>query len=121
MPKSALRFIQETFVTIQEISAIRLCGCGMLLSSGGSAEKHKHMAGFPSARLEHDRTGKERERMAKDRFVEVYSQGVINVQKIIVDTKTGVNYLLASSAMTVGCGMSILTDQDGKPIITPVK
>ena len=28
--------------------------------------------------------------MAKDRFVEVYSQGVINVQKIIVDTKTGV-------------------------------
>lgn len=113
-------------MTIQEISAIRLCGCGMLLSSGGSAEKHKHMAGklpagFPSARLEHDRTGKERERMAKDRFVEVYSQGVINVQKIIVDTKTGVNYLLASSAMTVGCGMSILTDQDGKPIITPVK
>ncbi len=59
--------------------------------------------------------------MAKDRFVEVYSQGIFNVQKIIVDTKTGVNYLLASSAMTVGCGMSILTDQDGKPIITPVK
>ena len=34
--------------------------------------------------------------MAKDRFVEVYSQGVLNVAKIIVDTETGVNYLLGS-------------------------
>ena len=32
--------------------------------------------------------------MAKDRFVEVYSQGVANVEKIIVDTETGVNYVL---------------------------
>lgn len=31
--------------------------------------------------------------MAKDRFVEVYSQGVVNVAKILVDTETGVNYL----------------------------
>ena len=59
--------------------------------------------------------------MNDKRFVETYSQGATNVRKIIVDTQTGVNYLLASSAMTVGCGMSILTDQDGKPIITPVK
>ena len=29
--------------------------------------------------------------MAKDRFVEVYNQGVVNVAKIIVDTETGVN------------------------------
>ena len=29
--------------------------------------------------------------MAKERFVEVYSQGVVNVEKIIVDTETGVN------------------------------
>ena len=27
----------------------------------------------------------------KDRFVEVYSQGIMNVAKIIVDTETGVN------------------------------
>ena len=32
--------------------------------------------------------------MAKERFVETYSQGVTNVRKIIVDTETGVNYLL---------------------------
>ena len=28
--------------------------------------------------------------MAKERFVEVYSQGLTNVEKIIVDTQTGV-------------------------------
>ena len=60
------------------------------------------------------------ERVAKDRFVEVYSQGVTNVEKIIVDTQTGVNYVLASSALTVGCGMSVLVDADGRPIITPM-
>ncbi|MCI8489250.1 MAG: xylan 1,4-beta-xylosidase [Lachnospiraceae bacterium] len=58
--------------------------------------------------------------MAKDRFVEIYSQGMTNVEKIIVDRETGVNYLLASSALTVGCGMSVLVDQDGKPVITAV-
>ena len=58
--------------------------------------------------------------MAKDRFVEFYSQGVTNVEKIIVDTQTGVNYVLASSALTVGCGMSVLVDADGRPIITPM-
>ncbi|MDE6936363.1 MAG: xylan 1,4-beta-xylosidase [Oscillospiraceae bacterium] len=58
--------------------------------------------------------------MAKDRFVEVYSQGAANVEKIIVDTQTGVNYLLASSTLTVGCGMSVLVDADGRPIVTPM-
>ena len=57
--------------------------------------------------------------MAKDRFIEVYSQGVANVEKIIVDTETGVNYVLASSSLTVGCGMSVLLDADGKPVVTP--
>lgn len=59
--------------------------------------------------------------MSKDRFVEVYSQGLTNVEKIIVDRETGVNYLLASSTLTTGCGMSVLVDQDGKPLVTPVK
>ena len=66
------------------------------------------------------RTGKEEIATAKDRFVEVYTQGVTNVEKIIVDTMTGVNYVLALSAMTAGCGMSILVNADGKPIVTPV-
>lgn len=58
--------------------------------------------------------------MSKDRFIESYSQGTTNVRKIIVDTKTGVNYLLASSSMTAGCGMTVLVDKDGKPVITPI-
>lgn len=58
--------------------------------------------------------------MSKERFVESYSQGATNVRKIIVDTKTGVNYLLASSSMTSGCGMTVLVDKDGKPIVTPL-
>ncbi len=58
--------------------------------------------------------------MAKERFVEVYSQGIANVEKIIADTETGVNYLLASSTLTAGCGMSILVNQNGKPIVTSI-
>lgn len=58
--------------------------------------------------------------MANKRFVETYSQGMANVRKIIVDTETGVNYLLLSSDMTSGCGVTVLVDQDGKPIITPI-
>lgn len=58
--------------------------------------------------------------MAKDRFVEVYSQGIANVIKVIVDTETGVNYLLGSHSKHAGTGMTILVDQNGKPVITPV-
>lgn len=58
--------------------------------------------------------------MAKNRFVETYSQGATNVRKIIVDTETGVNYLLLSSNLTSGCGVVVLVDKDGKPIVTPI-
>lgn len=57
--------------------------------------------------------------MAENRFVQTYSQGISNVREIIVDTQTGVNYLLVSS-MGGGCGMTVLVDKDGKPIVTPV-
>lgn len=59
--------------------------------------------------------------MAEKRFVEVYTQGATNVAKIIVDTETGVNYLLTSTTLTAGCGMTVLVDKDGKPIITPIE
>ncbi|WP_273383586.1 DUF6440 family protein [Enorma phocaeensis] len=58
--------------------------------------------------------------MAKERFVEVYSQGVTNVRKVIVDVQTGVNYLLMSSNMTSGSGITVLVDADGKPLVTPL-
>lgn len=59
--------------------------------------------------------------MAKSRFEEVYTQGVANVRKILVDTETGVNYLLASSSTTDGYGLTVLLDADGKPIVTPMQ
>ena len=34
--------------------------------------------------------------------------------------KPGVNYLLISSNMTTGCGIAVLVDKDGKPIVTPI-
>ena len=58
--------------------------------------------------------------MAKDRFVEVYSQGLTNVEKIIVDTETGVNYVLGSHNKASGTGMTVLLGADGKPLITPM-
>ncbi len=59
--------------------------------------------------------------MAKERFVEVYSQGFVNVAKVIVDTETGVNYLLASHDLRTGTGLTVLVDQDGKPVVTPIE
>ena len=41
--------------------------------------------------------------------------------KVIVDTETGVNYLMASHNKANGTGLTVLVDQDGKPIVTPVK
>ncbi len=60
------------------------------------------------------------ENMAKERFVEVYSQGIVNVAKVIVDTETGVNYLLASHDLRVGTGLTVMVDKDGKPVVTPI-
>lgn len=62
---------------------------------------------------------KECQNMAEKRFVQTYSQGIGNVREIIVDTQTGVNYLLVSN-MEGSCGMTVLVDKDGKPIVTPV-
>ena len=58
--------------------------------------------------------------MAKDRFVEVYSQGVTNVEKIIVDTQTGVNYVLGSHNKASGTGMTVQKNTNGKPVDTPM-
>ncbi len=58
--------------------------------------------------------------MAKERFVEVYNQGLVNVVKIIVDTETGVNYVLGSHNKVSGTGMTVLVDQNGKPVVTPI-
>ena len=65
-------------------------------------------------------TGKEGNAMAKERFVEVYNQGIVNVVRIIVDTETGVNYVLGSHNKASGTGMTVLVNADGKPVVTPM-
>lgn len=59
--------------------------------------------------------------MAKERFVEVYSLGLVNVIKIVVDTETGVNYIMGSHNKASGTGMTVLLDANGKPVVTPMK
>lgn len=55
--------------------------------------------------------------MAKDkRFEKTYSQGAGSIE-VWVDKETGVNYLYYSSGY--GGGLTVLTDKDGKPIVTP--
>lgn len=52
----------------------------------------------------------------KERFVKTYSQGMVNVTEIWVDTETGVNYIyhIAGNAG----GLTPLLDKDGKPVVT---
>ncbi len=50
------------------------------------------------------------------RFVKIYSDGMINVSEIWVDTKTGVNYLFHVSGYAGG--MTPLLDRDGKPVVS---
>lgn len=57
--------------------------------------------------------------MSEKRFVISYSQGVLYGYRIIIDSETGVNYLLALNSD--GCGMTVLVDKEGKPIVTPIE
>ena len=52
--------------------------------------------------------------------MEVYNQGIVNVIKIVVDTETGINYVLGSHNKATGTGMTVLLGADGKPLVTPV-
>ena len=57
--------------------------------------------------------------MAKkeERFVKVYSEN-LGSEYILVDKKTGVNYLFVQSGYAGG--LTPLLDRDGKPIITSI-
>ena len=57
--------------------------------------------------------------MAKkeERFVKVYSEN-LGSEFILVDKKTGVNYLFVQSGYAGG--LTPLLDRDGKPIITSI-
>ena len=55
----------------------------------------------------------------EERFLKVYSQGKFTTMEIWVDKETGVNYVFHQSGYAGG--MTVLLDQDGKPVITPIK
>ena len=53
------------------------------------------------------------------RFVVTYKQsGVNGAISILVDRKTGVNYLYR--AIGYSGGLTVLLDRDGKPVVTPI-
>lgn len=52
-----------------------------------------------------------------ERFKKVYSQGIIEVLEIWVDTETGVNYVFHRNGNAAG--FTPLLNQEGKPIVTP--
>lgn len=54
--------------------------------------------------------------MQDKRFETVYTQGVMETYTIIVDKKTGVNYLYISNGSSGG--LTVLLDSEGKPVIT---
>ncbi|MBQ3107938.1 MAG: xylan 1,4-beta-xylosidase [Firmicutes bacterium] len=57
--------------------------------------------------------------MAKkeERFVKVYSENM-GCEMILVDKKTGVNYLFVQSGYAGG--LTPLLNSDGKPVVTPI-
>ena len=57
--------------------------------------------------------------MAKkqERFVRIHSENM-GAEQIVVDTKTGVNYLFVQSGYAGG--LTVLLDRDGKPVISPL-
>ena len=55
--------------------------------------------------------------MAKKRFIEIYTEGKLSSNRIILDTETGVQYLFHESGYAGG--LTPLLGPDGKPIITP--
>ena len=51
-----------------------------------------------------------------DRFQKIYTQGVVTVSEIWVDTITGVHYLFHKDGN--GAGFTPLLGADGKPVIS---
>lgn len=57
--------------------------------------------------------------MAKknERFIRVHSENM-GCEQILVDKKTGVNYLFVQSGYAGG--LTVLLNADGKPVVTPI-
>ena len=53
--------------------------------------------------------------MKEKRFEVIYSQGAMDVQRILVDKQTGVHYL--QTILGSGSGLTPLLGKDGTPVI----
>ena len=53
------------------------------------------------------------------RFRTVSSNGMMPIYSVVVDTQTGVNYLVVAQGMEA-VGVTVMVNADGKPIVTPV-
>lgn len=53
-----------------------------------------------------------------ERFIKIYTQGMLTTTEIWVDRLTGVNYIYHQSGYSGG--LTPLLDRDGKVVITPV-
>lgn len=53
--------------------------------------------------------------MKEKRFEILYSQGAIDVVRILLDTETGVQYLQTQNGYAGG--LTVLLDQNGKPLL----
>ena len=53
----------------------------------------------------------------EERFIRIHSENM-GCEQILVDKKTGVNYLFVQSGYAGG--LTVLVDATGKPIVTPV-
>ena len=53
-----------------------------------------------------------------DRFQIIYTQGVTDITRILLDTETGVLYLEMASGYAGG--LTPLLDRQGKPVVTSV-
>ena len=52
-----------------------------------------------------------------ERFQKIYSQGIVSVMEIWVDTEAGVHYLFHRDGN--GAGFTPLLDREGKPVVRP--
>lgn len=57
--------------------------------------------------------------MKEKRFEVTYSQGTMDIVRILVDQQTGVNYLQVTNGYAGG--LTPLLGRDGQPVISPVK
>ena len=53
----------------------------------------------------------------EERFLRVHSENM-GSEQILVDKKTGVNYLFVQSGYAGG--LTVLVDADGRPVVTPI-